>query len=298
MTNLAPIILFAYNRPWNTLQTINALQKNDLASQSELFIYADGAKQKNDIKVEKVREYIKTIIGFKIITIIEREQNWGLADNIIDGVTEVVAKYGKIIVLEDDLITSKGFLKYMNEALEIYKDEKKVISIHAYNYPIKKKLPQTFFLKGADCWGWATWERGWKLYNNNAKELYAELIAQNRQAEFDFNNTYPFTKMLENQIHENKSWAIKWYASAFLQNKLTLYPGKSLVKNIGFGDEATNTKHNIFGHMVVNDYIIVKKKTIHEEGNDKKKIERYYKSIRNSKLSFFSKLKNFVFNLK
>jgi GT2 family glycosyltransferase len=118
MKKQAPIALFVYNRPWHTRQTVEALKKNELASESELFIYSDAPKNgKAKEKVKEVREYIKTIDGFKKVTIIERENNWGLADSIIDGVTKIVNEYGKIIVLEDDLVTSPYFLKFMNEAL-------------------------------------------------------------------------------------------------------------------------------------------------------------------------------------
>ena len=110
---LAPIVLFVYNRPWHTQQTIEALQKNELVLESELFIYSDAAKI-DDVKqaVDEVRSYIKSINGFKKITIIEREENWGLANSIIDGVTTIVNQYSKIIVLEDDLVTSPFFLKF------------------------------------------------------------------------------------------------------------------------------------------------------------------------------------------
>jgi hypothetical protein len=132
-SNLAPIVLFVYNSPWHTRQTVEVLQKNHLASESEFFIYSDAPKNENAVdKVSEVREYIKSITGFKKVTVIKREKNWGLADSIIDGVIKIVNEYGKIIVLEDDLVTSPYFLRFMNEALEIYKDEEKV----AWNSPI------------------------------------------------------------------------------------------------------------------------------------------------------------------
>ncbi len=128
---LAPIVLFTYNRLQHTKQTVEALQRNELAKESYLFVFSDGAKKDFDAqKVEEVRKYLKTINGFKNVTVIEREKNWGLANNIIDGVTQIVNEYGKIIVLEDDLVTSPGFLKYMNEALDMYADEERVASIH------------------------------------------------------------------------------------------------------------------------------------------------------------------------
>ena len=173
--NLAPIVLFIYNRPWHTQQTVETLQKNELANESELFIYSDAAKNEQASEsVNAVREYIKTINGFKEITIILRDKNWGLADSIIDGVTKIVNEYGRIIVLEDDLVTSPYFLKFMNEGLTMYENEDKVASIHGYIYPIDN-LPNTFFIKGADCWGWATWKRAWDVFEPNGQKILDEL---------------------------------------------------------------------------------------------------------------------------
>ena len=238
----APIALFVYNRPEHTLQTVTALQNNVLAKESDLIIFSDGPKNEKDTeKLIEVRKYLKTITGFKSITIKESKANQGLANSIITGVTETVSKFGQVIVLEDDLVTSKYFLKYMNEALELYKEAQDVISIHGYIYPVKTKLPDTFFLKGADCWGWATWKRGWDLFEADGQKLLAELEQKNLTKEFDFAGSYPYTQMLKDQIAgQNNSWAIRWYASAFIADKLTLYPGRSLVKNIGFDNSGTH----------------------------------------------------------
>lgn len=229
--SLAPIILFTYRRPNHAIQTVEALLKNKEASASDLIIYSDGPKDEGaEEGVRKTREYIRTITGFKSIQIIERSCNWGLANSIIDGVTSVIKKYGKGIVVEDDLITSPYFLQYMNEALVLYQDNEEVISIHGYMYPIKKEVPESFFIKTADCWGWGTWKRGWDLFNSNSQELLDEIVRKKGCREFDFNNSYPYTEMLKAQIRGDvDSWAIRWYASAFVNNKLTLYPKRSLV---------------------------------------------------------------------
>ena len=247
---LAPITLFVYNRPWHTKQTIEALKKNRLAKDSELFIFSDGPENENSKEtVRETREYIKTINGFKKVEIVEREKNLGLANSIISGVSKIVDQYGRIIVLEDDMISSRYFLKYMNDALNLYEEKKQVISIHAYVYPTKKILPETYFLKGADCWGWATWKRGWDLFESDGQKLLQELEIKKLTKEFDFDGSYPYTKMLKDQIAgKNNSWAIRWYASAFLKNKLTLYPGKSLVDNIGLDGSGTHCNgDNNFG---------------------------------------------------
>lgn len=235
MMEIAPIALFAYNRLWHVQQTVEALQKNELAESSELFMFSDGPKSEADKeKVLAVRKYIKTISGFKSVNIIEREQNLGLANSIITGVTEIVNRYGRIIVLEDDMISSPYFLRFMNEALEFYADEEKVASIHGYIYPVKAQLPETFFLRGADCWGWATWKRGWDLFEHDGKKLYDEIKVKKLEKEFNFDGSFNFMQILKDHIDKkNDSWAIRWYASAFIKNKLTLYPGVSLVNNIG-----------------------------------------------------------------
>ncbi|WP_082409637.1 glycosyltransferase [Methylomonas koyamae] len=152
---LAPIVLFVYNRPWHTQKTVEALQNNELALESELIIYSDAPKYEDSKQaVLGVRSYIKSIIGFKKVTIIEREKNWGLAKSIIDGVTTVVNQYGKVIVLEDDLVTSQFFLKFMNEALNFYEGEAKVFHVSGYLYPINnEKLDSTFFFKANDMLG-------------------------------------------------------------------------------------------------------------------------------------------------
>lgn len=238
----SPIALFVYNRLRHTRQTVGALQKNDLASDSTLFIFSDGPKTETEhCKVEELRKYLDTIIGFKQVRIIKRNSNWGLAKSIISGVGQVVNEFGRAIVLEDDLVTNPFFLKYMNESLELYENQEKVISIHGYVYPVKNLLPQTFFLRGADCWGWGTWKRGWDLFEEDGLILLKSLKKGKLTKIFDFNNAYPYTKMLQKQITgKNDSWAIRWYASAFLKGKLTLYPGISLVSNIGLDGSGTH----------------------------------------------------------
>ena len=234
--NYAPIVLFVYARPIHTLRTINTLKKNTLAQYSDLIVYSDGPKGESDeARVNKVRELVSRITGFKSVHIVENSVNIGLADSIISGVTEVCGKYGSAIVLEDDIVTAPYFLEYMNDGLNFYRDVERVSSIHAFC----PKLPafsgeETFFLRGADCWGWATWDRAWKLFNPNGAHLLKELSEKNLLNKFDLDGSYRFSNMLRSQIRgEIDSWAIRWHASIFLANNLTLHPKKSLVLNIG-----------------------------------------------------------------
>ena len=242
MMTCAPILLFVYNRPEHTRRCIESLTRNALAADSTLYIYADGPKDTTQqTAVDEVRSYLRTISGFKTVNLIERKENWGLARNIIDGVTTQVNRYGKVIVLEDDLVIAPYFLQFMNDALETYKDEPKVGHIQACDFTQDPSLPETFLIKWTGSWGWATWERAWKYFNPNGKALLEELEQRKLTYTFDFNGKYGFTRMLRRQIEgKNNSWAIRWNASLFLKDILSLNVGRSLVQNEGFDGSGTN----------------------------------------------------------
>jgi len=233
--HLAPVAAFVYNRPAHARRVFEALQRNSLATESDLIVFADGPGATDAVAaVREVREYIRTLKGFKSIRFVERDANAGLARSIIDGVTDVCAEFGRVIVLEDDLVTSPWFLKYMNDGLDLYAEDDRVASIHGYRYPAKAVLPETFFLRGADCWGWATWDRAWRHFEPDGGVLLERLESQGLEHEFDLGGAFGFTQMLRDQIaRRNDSWAVRWHASCFLDNRLTLYPGRSLVENIG-----------------------------------------------------------------
>ncbi|HAY33739.1 MAG TPA: glycosyl transferase [Bacteroidetes bacterium] len=294
MTNYAPIALFVYKRFEHTLKTVEALQKNLLAENSDLIIFSDGAKKEVDVpKIQKLREYLNTIEGFKSVKIIKREKNFGLAASIIDGVTTIINQYKKIIVLEDDLVTSPYFLKYMNAALTFYENQPKVAAIHGYVYPVKENLSDTFFLRGADCWGWATWERAWKLFNPNPLGLLNKLKSQKLLYEFDINGTTHNVKMLKNQAKGKvDSWAIRWHASVFIQNMLTLYPGKSLVQNIGTDGEGTHTNAtDVYKVFLADNEIEIKEIPVTQDEKALRAFEHFFISIKPNFVSrFFKKL--------
>jgi hypothetical protein len=263
-------------------ETIRSLQKNDLAKDSELIIISDGPRSDKDMEsVFSVREYIKTVSGFKDVSVVERENNLGLAQSIISGVTEFANRHGRVIVLEDDMISSPYFLKFMNDGLEYYEDEENVISIHGYSFPVQGRLPETFFLKGAECWGWATWKRGWDLFESDGKKLLAEILRRKVGTEFDFNGAYPYVKMLEDQTKgKNDSWAIRWSASAFLKDRLTLHPGRSLIRNIGTDESGTHCgKTDRYDVDVSREPVIVSGIPIEENWMARKEIERYLRTL-------------------
>lgn len=240
--NLSPIVLFTYNRLNHTQQTMEALKKNIYACESYLYIYSDAAKNEDEkVKVNAVRQYLKSITGFKKIEIIERKENWGLARNIIDGVTKVVNKYGKIIVLEDDLVTSKYFLKYMNDALEIYKDEEKVMQISGYSYPMEKKnLPETFFIELGESWGWATWKDSWSFFERNPEKL-VNTYSRKEITNFNYEGTINFwNQVMDNYFGKKYTWAVFFHAAIKKKNGLVFMPRKSLVNNVGFDGTGEN----------------------------------------------------------
>lgn len=234
---LAPIALFVYNRPSHTKRTIESLRNNELARESDLFIFSDAPKDLDAAaKVDEVRGYIKTIEGFKSVSIIERDVNFGLARSIIDGVTRVVRARGRIIVLEDDLIVSPAFLGYMNESLERYAGNERVMQISGYMPPVEVDAGTgACFLPVTTSWGWGTWQRAWDLFDASAQG-YDELKKDRfKRKAFDLDGAYPYFQMLESQLRgEVNSWAIRWWLTVFLRNGLVLYPSRSLVVNSGF----------------------------------------------------------------
>lgn len=242
MKTYAPILLFVYNRPEHLKQLIASLQANAEAAQSMLFIYTDAARNKADEEqVNKVREVIRHIDGFASIEVVERATNWGLARNIIGGVTEQIRRYGRVIVLEDDLVVAPYFLRFMNDALEAYKDEPQVGHIQACDFTQDASLPDTFLIKFTGSWGWATWERAWQHFNPDGQALLNELESRRLTRRFDFNGNYRFTRMLRRQVQgKNNSWAIRWNASLFLKDILSLNVGRSLVQNNGFDGSGTH----------------------------------------------------------
>lgn len=236
MNKFAPIALFVYNRLKHTKQTVEALKANKYAKKSKLFIYSDGYKNEFDKKqVLHVREYLKSIDGFKSVDIVERKCNIGLAKNIISGITKVVNKYGKIIVVEDDIVTSPYFLKFMNEALEFYEKEKKIWHIGGWNYPISTKdLDDIFASRIMNCWGWATWQDRWNYFEKKPEKLIKKYMPCEIKR-FDIDGYLNlWEQVLGNYDKKVNSWAVFWYESIFKHHGLCINISKSLVKNIGF----------------------------------------------------------------
>jgi len=246
MNKLTPICLFSYNRLNETQQTVEALKKNYLAPKSELFIFSDGSKNETGVKkVKEVRQYIKNIDGFKSVTIYESPTNKGLANSIISGVSQIIAQYGRIIVLEDDLITTPNFLDFMNQALDFYENNPEIHSVSGYtlDLPSLKKYSKDYYLGyRASSWGWGTWKEKWEEVDWEVKEYNKFKRNPLKQIQF-MRGGSDMPRMLKKQMKgEIDSWAIRWCFDQFLKGQLTVFPKLSKVKNIGFGVQATHTK--------------------------------------------------------
>jgi glycosyl transferase family 2 len=282
---LAPVALFVYNRLSHAQRTLEALSRNTHAAATDITIFSDGPKRDADRdKVLRLREFLKTVSGFRNVTLVEREHNLGLAKSIIAGVTEVVSRNGRIIVLEDDMVTSPHFLDFMNSALDLYADDDDVISVAGYMYPVAGKLPDTVFLKGADCWGWGTWKRGWDLFEPDGCGLLAELMKRRLTRTFDMDGSFGYTRMLKRQIEgKNDSWAIRWYASALLKGKLTLYPGTSLLQNIGNDGGGTHCSDTDSFDVKISPLPVrLEKRATVEDSAARKAVRDYFLSTRQS----------------
>lgn len=242
--SLAPIILFVYKRPDHTKKIIESLMRNILADESELYIYSDNAGSPNDMElVNQVRNYTKTINGFKKITIKNSEKHLGLAASVITGVTEIINVYQKAIILEDDLIVAPGFLIFMNKALDFYQNNFKIFSISGYSFPIKipKEYQKDFYIfSRASSWGWATWLNRWEKADWEIKDF--ESFKFNKAVQMQFNlggNDLSYMLMAQKYGYIN-SWAVRWSYAHFKNNAYCLYPVLSRVKNIGFDNTATH----------------------------------------------------------
>jgi len=291
--NLSPIAFFVYNRPYHTILSLEKLLENNLAKYSDLIIFSDAAKNRSEKdKVILVRKIIHNISGFRSKKIFYRKKNFGLAKNFINGISLVCKKHKRVIVLEDDNVTSPYFLQYMNDALDIYKKDYKVASISGYSYPIENKSKKYYFLRLADSWGWATWKRSWNLYEKNGNKILKNLKKNNLVSEFNFENTFSFFKMLENFcLKKNNSWSIRWYGSMFLKKKLTLFPPESYVDNIGMDQSGIHSiKTNDYKSKIIKKYKKIKRIPVEESKYHFYKMKFFFTKI-NKKNIFLNKIK-------
>ena len=246
MNELAPIVIFAFNRLDTLKNTVSSLLQNKEAQDSDLFVFVDGArdgKPGEADKVKSVQEYVQSITGFKNVRFTFSEENKGLGKSVIQGVTAVIDQYKKAIVLEDDLVFASNFLAFMNEGLTRYEKEERVFSICGYSNQVKKPQDYSYdayFCTRSSSWGWATWADRWDSVDWELKDWdkYSKM-----KKEFNRWGGSDCFQMLRYVKESNKNlWAIRFCFSQFLQNKLSLFPTTSKVRNDGFDGSGTNCK--------------------------------------------------------
>ena len=242
---MVPVALFVFNRPMHTSRTLEALAANTLAGQTPLYIFADGPRHAEEQSVtDAVRQVCRATRGFGSVELIERTSNIGLANNIIMGVGQLIAKYGKVIVLEDDLVATPGFLTYMNHALAHY-ESKPVFSICGYCPPID--IPHdypysTFMAHRNGSWGWGTWAERWESVDWETHSF--DQFFRNRKERRRFakaGNDLP-VMLLKQHTKQINSWSIRFCHSGFQQQLPTAYPVKSLIANLGVDGTGTHMK--------------------------------------------------------
>ena len=259
--DLAPIVLFVYNRPEHTRKTLVALQKNELAAESILYVYSDGAKEKasqNEMKsIVETRKVIKEQSWCGEVILYEAPCNNGLARSILTGVSDTINKHGKVIVLEDDILVKPTFLRYMNTSLNYFEDNKKVFHINGFNFEsnLTFLIKKYYFLRFMNCWGWATWKDRWTLLNDNYNDHHTKLI-NNQKLNYDFN--YDGILDFDTQLRDNlngkiRTWAILWFSTIYFHNGLCLTPKHSLTENIGLDGSGTHGDISN-GHKPSNNY--------------------------------------------
>jgi hypothetical protein len=297
----APIAVFVYKRLEHFQNLVTSLQLNEEYKSSDLYIFCDGNKNLDDlICVLKVRSYAKNLYGFKSVQVVEQSKNIGLSNSILYGINYVFLMHTKIIVLEDDLVVSPFFLEFMNDALDGYKDNLYVSCISGYLPPINVSINTPFFLRFASSWGWATWKKSWRLFEEDGLYLKKQLILHNLVNEFNLNGAFENLKMLDRQIRKkNDSWAIRWDASILLSKTFCLYPNHNLVTNQGVDGSGANClpSDNYLHSKFKREKIKIHNfENVEENIEMKKKYEKFYKYYKPSLFKkIFLRLKNKVY---
>jgi hypothetical protein len=288
MKQLAPIVVFAYRRKKKLQNLINSLLKNNESKNTLIYFFQDSYKDlddKND--VARVKKYISGVEGFKKKIIISRKKNIGLSNNLISGINFIFKKHNKAIFLEDDLVVSVNFIKFMNQALDKYCKNKKVWHINAWSFDLKENLDRDmFFSRHMNCWGWATWKNRWDKFQNNP-ERFIKIFNKEMINEFNFNNQIDnWSQIIRNYRKEISTWAIFWYATIFINNGLCLSFNPSLTKYDGFDLDSTysdphSLHNNIYTNLLSKKSFIKFSNYVREDKNYNKNLFKFIKNKRN-----------------
>lgn len=245
MANLAPIALFCFKRLDTLQRCVESLKDCPESYATELIIFSDGPRSEEEKdKVNKIRAFCKKIKGFKSIRINHRKENLGVDYNIILGIQEMSQEFENFIVVEDDLVVSNQFLRFMNAGLCHFSQFDKILTISAFNYV---QIPNNYiwdcyFTQRANPWGWATW-------SNKIKEVDWDLSAsENFLTNSKENKAFNAwgsdrSRMLKRTLKgEIRAWDIRLEYYQFKIDLFTCYSTKNLVLNNGFNRlDASNT---------------------------------------------------------
>jgi hypothetical protein len=240
---LAPIAIFLFNRKEHLRRTLNALLNCPGFAESDIYVYCDGPRNPGDREaVSAAREEAKRILGDRA-AFVERSSNIGLANSIVSGVSELCERYGRVIVLEDDLVVAPGFVRFMNDALNAYADVDIVMQVsgHAFHVPAFEEKATAVMLPFITSWGWGTWKRAWAAFDFQCHGW--ELLKRDKKLRHRFNigGAYDYYSMLRGRMDgRNNSWAIAWNWAVFRVEGIVAYPPRSFVTNIGFDGTGTH----------------------------------------------------------
>lgn len=285
MLSPAPVALFVYNRPDHTRQTLEALSHNRLASETSLFVFSDGPKDnatdEDRARIRATRDLVCSQAWTKRVTLIESSTNRGLAASIIHGVGRVLAEFDRVIVLEDDIVTSPGFLEFLNRGLELYANEPRVMHLSGYMYPLGLQSRDTVFLRVLSCWGWATWSRAWRSYQDDLQPHFDYLNSPERIHKFNIEGHADFYRqLLDNRSGRIRSWAVRWYASWLARDGLALFPTQSLVRNIGHDGSGVHCATDQRFNSELCDSVPVRRIPLRENRAVRWRINEFYRSGR------------------
>lgn len=290
----SPIVIFAYNRPRRFKELVNSLKQNIDYANHEIFVFIDGPKKEEDkTKIKEVKEIAQTLTN-KIIT---SEKNRGLAASIITGVSEVVNKYGEVIVLEDDLILHPNFLNFMEEGLRVFREDKRIISICGFGLKIQKPRNynhEIYLAKRSSSWGWATWKDRWNHIDWEVKDFENLKSSSKLRSQFNEGGSDLYGMLKDYMEGKNNSWAIRFCYHQFKNRLYSVHPFQSLIKNKGYGEDASNCrqKYSRFktNPLGKNEKIIVNGTQI----NPDKRIEKRLRNYHSIPIRIYSKLRRFL----